>query len=685
MKGIFKSSFMSGRNDLPLIALLLTILCVLVLPIPVVVMDMLLSLNLTLAVMVLMVAVYLKKPLEFSTFPSVILLFTAFRIALSVASTRLILLEADAGDIIRTFGEFVVQGNVVVGMVIFLIITTVQFLVVTKGAERIAEVSARFTLDAMPGKQMSIEADIRNGDVNKDDGRQQRDDLSKESQFFGAMDGAMKFVKGDAIAGLIIILINLIGGISIGIAQKGLSFGEAAQIYSLLTIGDGLVAQIPALFIAICSGVVVTRVTSETSSDLGTDIVKQLTFSSRGLWASAGIVALIGFLPGFPTMMFLALAAGLAAITMISARRARQRAEEKEESISVEYIDSMPHLSKAGERIVLRVNDADFEDYDWERFVALRDAALGVFRKDFGFELTSFGVLPDSECTRGRARIEFDEVPVAYLSSWPKQLFCHGDEKVVSMVTGQRRMSKSPLPYGTGYWVSADLEEKLSRANVGNYTAEEALQRSCEHFALANLDELIGEDHVLAFLKSRSDAEAEQVSLIAETIDEAALHEVIRRLMVDMTPLVPRYSVFGAIVDWSKRETDPVLLTEYTRQALRRQICNSISKGENEVATYLVDSRLDKAIRDAIQVTDVGGYLALDVTTSTRVVHAFTRIHEKTAHGSTKPAIVAANDVRRFLRRFLTRNNILLPVISQQELCADFTYRPLGVARLSDP
>ena len=263
---------MMFRKDWLLIALIVCILALMIIPLRPVLIDGLITLNMALSILLLMVGIYIRNPSDFSTFPSVILIGTAFRLSLSIGTTRLILTDAEGGDIIETFGNFVVGGSIAVGFVIFLIITVVQFLVVTKGAERVAEVAARFALDAMPGKQMAIDADIKAGTISAEDGDRKRKHLNKESQFFGAMDGAMKFVKGDAIAGLIIIVINLIGGIAVGVLLHDMTIGDSAHLFTLLTIGDGLVAQIPALLMALCAGVVVTRATGPDNTDLGSDI-----------------------------------------------------------------------------------------------------------------------------------------------------------------------------------------------------------------------------------------------------------------------------------------------------------------------------------------------------------------------------------------------------------------------------
>ena len=277
------------RSDLAVVAVLIAAIMLMIVPMPTLAVDVLLAFNLGVSVLLLMVGFYLRTPLEFSTLPAVILIATVFRLALSIAITRLVLLQADAGEIIRTFGEYVVAGNILVGLVIFLIITVVQFIVITKGAERIAEVAARFTLDAMPGKQMAIDADLRAGDIDQGAARQRRRLLEQESQLYGAMDGAMKFVKGDAIAGLVIIVINLLGGLVVGLLQHGMSFAEAGRTYSILTVGDGLVAQIPALFVSITAGTVVTRVAGGDADSLGGEIAQQLGDDSRALWAAAAI------------------------------------------------------------------------------------------------------------------------------------------------------------------------------------------------------------------------------------------------------------------------------------------------------------------------------------------------------------------------------------------------------------
>ncbi|HBR97062.1 MAG TPA: EscV/YscV/HrcV family type III secretion system export apparatus protein, partial [Gammaproteobacteria bacterium] len=345
---------LANRTDIALALLLVGIIFMMVLPLPTLLIDILIAINLCGAVVLMMVSIYIRTPTAFSSFPSVLLLSTLFRLALSISTTRLILLQADAGAIIYTFGDFVVGGNMVVGLVVFLIITLVQFIVITKGSERVAEVGARFSLDGMPGKQMSIDSDLRSGVITMAQARRMRAELQKESQMYGAMDGAMKFVKGDAIAGLLIIIVNILGGVSVGVFQNGMSAGEALQLYALLTVGDGLIAQIPALFISITSGIIVTRVASEDAENLGADIGRQIIVQPRAMLI--GAVLMFGFaaIPGFPAPVFIVLGLGIGAVGYAL------YSQEKEGD--GQYLDTYPALAPAGNTgVQIQLPDADNE------------------------------------------------------------------------------------------------------------------------------------------------------------------------------------------------------------------------------------------------------------------------------------------------------------------------------------
>ncbi|MGI4793821.1 MAG: FHIPEP family type III secretion protein, partial [Janthinobacterium lividum] len=350
------------RQDLILVSIVIMTVLMMVLPMPTLMADALIGVDIGIALLLMLMAIYVRSPIEFSTLPSLILLTTAFRLSISITTSRLVLVQGDAGSIIRTFGQFVISGNVIVGLVVYFIITIVQFVVITKGTERVAEVAARFTLDALPGKQSSIDTDVRNGDLAPSDAKRRRKQLERESQLYGAMDGAMKFVKGDAIASLIIIAVNLIGGMAIGCLQRGLSLPRAIQTYSLLAVGDGLIAQVPALLISLTAGLVVTRAVAEDDGDLGTHIMDQVMANSRPLQIGGIVLAALGVVPGFPTLLFVALGSTMIGASFLSSRINRRRTAA-DFNASVVAAEASPEPASISIRIGigLEVNDTEVQ------------------------------------------------------------------------------------------------------------------------------------------------------------------------------------------------------------------------------------------------------------------------------------------------------------------------------------
>ena len=391
------------RQEIAVVGMLVLTLAMMVMPMPPMLADVLIATNIGLSVLLMMAAIQISAPIEFSTLPSLILLTTTFRLSLSITTSRMVLVQGDAGEIIRAFGEFVIAGNVVVGLVVYLIITIVQFLVISKGSERVAEVAARFTLDALPGKQISIDTDLKNGDIDKDEARRRRAGLATESQLFGAMDGAMKFVKGDSIASLVIIVINLVGGIVIGSVQRGLSFADAVQTYSLLAVGDGLIAQIPALLISLTAGLLVTRSASVAGRNLGQDIVSQNIAQPRSLQFGGVVLAGLGFVPGFPTAVFLTLACLAGAAGWALAQRAKREAERRSAAAAASA-RSEPEAA----RLTVALGAALSADAD-----AVAEALAGVRRgvaERLGLPMPRLRLLP--EPIEGSAwRFEIDGVP----------------------------------------------------------------------------------------------------------------------------------------------------------------------------------------------------------------------------------------------------------------------------------
>jgi len=468
----------ASRNDIVLAVMIVAIIFMMILPLPTLLVDVLIGMNMTLSAVLLMVAMYLPTPLAFSSFPSVLLVTTLFRLGISIATTRLILLQGDAGSIIDTFGNFVVGGNLVVGLVVFLILTIVQFVVITKGAERVAEVAARFSLDAMPGKQMAIDGDMRAGTIDMDEAKRRRRAVEKESQLYGAMDGAMKFVKGDAIAGLIIVAVNLLGGILIGMLQRGMTAGKAMQTYSILSIGDGLISQIPALFISICAGIIVTRVQSdEGPSNVGKDIGSQIMAQPRALIIGGCIALGMGFIPGMPSFVFLLL--GIPLIAMGIAMRPRRQIDEKTGEITEvpalaasdsaarkptrgdgtdEFVPTVPLILDVADNLRTALKADELND----ELIKIRRALYF----DLGVPFPGIQLRFNDRLDANTYHIVLTEVPVAQGMLRIDQVLVRESADKLSALGVDFEKDRAFLPGVESIWVATETAELLSRAGM---------------------------------------------------------------------------------------------------------------------------------------------------------------------------------------------------------------------------
>lgn len=665
----------TGRQDLMIVALLVATIFLMILPLPTLLVDVLIACNMTFAVLLLMVAVYLRSPLELSVLPSVILIATVFRLALSIGVTRLILMQADAGAIIQTFGEFVIGGSLAIGLVIFLIITVVQFVVVVKGAERVAEVAARFTLDALPGKQMSIDGELRSGDIDLAEATRRRQTLEKESQLYGAMDGAMKFVKGDAIAGLIIVAVNLIGGLAVGMLQHGMSLGQAMHVYSLLTIGDGLVSQIPALFVAITSGTIVTRVTTSESRNLGADIAHQIGANPTALLMAAGVVALLGFIPGFPTLIFLAIAAVMAGGVLLRRRRALREAgaaaqEEAapdptaDETVTLHFgADLAAGLGRAqGERLA-------------------RDAAEDLGQA-LGVPFPAGRVGPGGTLPPDGFRIDIDGVPVEAGTARPGRILLRDDPMHLDLLGLTAETSE-----GTGgqvlHWIDARHEAALAEAGIGHATVEEivaealtrALRRYAPHF--------LGIQETMAFLKGIEATRGDLVREAQRNLSVNQVADVFRRLLEEGISLRNHRLVLETLAEWGQKEQDVVLLAEYVRGGLKRQICHAHADERKIIHALILERGAEDVLRQSIRQTTVGTYLALPEGQAEELVDTIRGHLGRVVAGGRPPVILTALDIRRFLRQTLVRNQVEAVVLSYAEIASDYTVQPVAVVRLT--
>lgn len=677
---------LAGRQDLILVVLMVMTIVMMILPLPTVVIDLLLATNIALTVLFLMVGIYLKDPVEFSTLPSVILISTVFRLSLSISTTRLILLQADAGQIVATFGEFVISGNLIVGLVVFLIITVVQFVVITKGSERVAEVSARFTLDALPGRQMSIDADLRNGDIDQNEAKRRRQLLHKESQLYGAMDGAMKFVKGDAIAGLVIIAVNLLGGLMVGTLQHGLSMSEALQIYALLTVGDGLVAQIPALFMSITAGTIVTRVTTEETKNLGSDIAGQLVHNSRTLRLAALVLLGLGLVPGFPTMIFWLLAAILGGIGILLYVRDRKAAEEEEVRLAAEALeaDETPAALPSQEVIGLCVSAPLLEAVQSTTFEPRLQRVRKLLFEQLGLPFPHIHTRVEDALDEGGYRIELDDVPMDD-GTLPmgKLLLC--DEPDHLELAGVPGQPGGPfIERARTIWVAEEHKQTLDDAGIGYMTTAECLIASVRHTITRYASQFIGVQEAHAILATVDNDYGDLVREAQKVVPVQKMADIFRRLLDEGVSIRNLRIVLDALIEWGNKEQDVVLLAEYVRSALKRQICNSYADRQKVLHAFLLERDVEHVLRQAIRQTSVGGYLALSDEDGARLLSTFHRHAERLAADHVRPVVLTSLDIRRFLRSLLVKNNIRVPVLSFQDLAPEFTVQPVVTIRMDN-
>lgn len=666
------------RKDIFLAFMMFSVVIVMIVPIHRTLMDALITLNMTLSILILMTSIYLTSPLGFATFPSVILLATTLRIALSVATTRLILTQADGGEIIRAFGKFAVSGNVVVGLIIFLIITIIQFVVITKGAERIAEVSARFKLDALPGQQMSIEADSKSGDMTREEVRVKRAVLSEESQYFGSMDGAMKFVKGDAIAGLIITAVNLIGGILVGMGQLDLSFDEAVRTFSLLTVGDGLVAQIPALFIALSAGTIVTRVGREKTTDLGSEIINDLFGQPQALLAAAAVVFAVGIIPGFPFLIFTAFSALLIAIYVFTRRTKREDLAEIGEGPGNNAAEADVRRQ---DRFSVACGKALFGAIDRVEFTRARIMREQAYRKVIGAPLPYFGVTMDPDLDPNRWEIRRDSIPTFFATTDPDSLFVTGDPNVAVLAT-EMEPTMAALPHHRVYRLPRSTASALKKAGIDSYSLATVIAEATSFVMAVNNGILFGLIELDEYFEKMSRRERQFLDQILNSTPRRKIVEIISNLLIEQVPIVPRSFFLDSLAYVANEDIDAFETAQSMRYLMRRHICGQYANDQNVVGTYIVDRDIDIIIRRSTPDPETGSRIPVDLNAMRIALDRLTEIQQANELTRHKPVLVASSEARAHLRGFLFRHKIYLPVLAQEELADEFVFEPLGIIGL---
>jgi len=672
--------------DVLLAGLVVLVVGMMIVPLPTPMLDVLIASNISVAVLLILVAMYLPDAIAFASFPTVLLVTTLYRLALNVSSTRLILLQADAGRVIYSFGNFVVRGNYVVGAVVFLILTLIQFIVIAKGSERVAEVGARFTLDAMPGKQMSIDAEVRSGGISQEEARRRRKLLQRESQFYGAMDGAMKFVKGDAIAGIVITVINILGGLAIGVVQRDMSALDAIRTYGLLTIGDGLVSQIPALLISTAAGLVVTRVASEEEGgSLGGEIGKHVFGNARALTIAAVFLVALAIVPGLPAMPFLVLAAvfGLLAWRLRRAGRADAAPEavavQKEAARETKARAAMvplvvPVAIELGEALAAEVLGEGGSGPLLEREVPrLRDEIF----LDLGVALPGVRARAAGGLEPASYLIALQEVPVASGELRPGRCLALGAPSVVASAGATGEEGVDPTTGRVATWVEPSTRDALEAAGITVLDPSAVIAMHVGALVRRRAGDLVGIQETQSMLDQLERVYPALVrNVVPKPVSLALLTDVVKRLAEEGVSVRALREILEALAVYAPNERDPVALTELVRAALRRQITHRHAPS-GTLAVYLLDAAIEDAIRDSVQRTATGSYLALAPDTARDILDAVRRELERGTGGGA-PVILTQADVRRFVRRLVEVELPDVTVLSYQELAPEVSVQPLA-------
>lgn len=673
--------------DISVVVAVILAVLMMVIPLPAWLLDILLALNITLSLTVLLVTMFTQGPLEFSIFPSLLLLLTLFRLALNVSSTRLILLQGNAGEIIEAFGNFVVGGDMIVGLVVFLILIVIQFVVITKGAERVAEVAARFTLDAMPGKQMSIDADLNAGLLTDDEARRRRKEIQQEADFFGAMDGASKFVKGDAIAGIIITLLNLIGGFAIGTFRMQLPAAQAIQEFSLLTVGDGLVSQIPALMISTATGILVTR--SATESNMGAAVVAQL-FASPDVFSISGVVLLgLGLVPGLPLIPF----ATLAGASFFLAGRGRQRnaGERSLREAEQERASLATRSETESAASLLAVDPLEIEL--GFGLIALADAAQGSelserinmirrqFALDLGFLVPTIRIRDNIQLKPTTYLVKVKGVPVGQGDLLLDHLLAMNPGSAVESIAG---VATTEPAFGLPAWWIRESERE--RAELLGYTVVDPATVMATHLTeliRQYAPELLGRQEVQQLLDGvREYAPAVLDEVVPAVLSIGQVQKVLANLLHEGVPIRDMVTILETLGDYGAVTKDVDLLTEYVRQSLGRVIVRQHVEPGEPLQVITLQMELEQMILDSVQKTEGGNYINMDPAVLEQVLSSVSKEAMRLTNQGQTPIVLTAPLVRLYFKRLMERAFNRLVVLSYNELEPSQEVQAIGVVRV---
>ena len=680
------NGFITKYSDIFIAVAIVTIVIMMIIPLPTALLDLLICVNITLALVIVMVTIYNVEALDFSVFPSLLLVTTLFRLALNISATRLILLNGYAGDVIMAFGNFVVGGNALVGFIIFVILVIIQFIVITKGSERVAEVSARFTLDAMPGKQMAIDADLNQGVITDAEAKRRREKVQRESDFFGAMDGASKFVKGDAIAAIVIMMINIGGGFVIGMLQRDMDAAQALQTYTLLTVGEGLVAQIPALLISTATGIIVTRSAAE--GNLGGDLVKQLFRNARIFMILTGVLLFLAIMPGLPGIPFFTLAAlcGFIAWNLHrgqaveqEVQQVEQKAKAKKEATTPENIVSLlqvdPMELEIGYSLIPLVDTGQGGDL-LDRIVMIRRQCaleLGLvvptirIRDNIQIKPNAYIIkLKGVEIARGELMLDH------YLAMNSGTVF----EEVPGIETTEPAFGLPAL------WIS---ENEREQAELNGYTVVDAVSVLATHLTEVikmHAAEILGRQetqNLLDNLKKTNPALVDEV--VPEVLVVGEVQKVLANLLAERVSIRDMETILEVLSDYGRATKDTDILTEYVRHALARQISQQYVQN-NVLPCITLDPGLENHIAGAVQRTEHGSYVSLDPDAMQRLLASLNAELPKLTNMGYEPIVLTSPAVRTYFRQLVERSVQGLVVLSHAEIEQTVELQILGTVRI---
>lgn len=673
-------------SDFVVAICLIGIIGLMIIPLPTFILDILITLNISISLTIILVTMFLNKPLEFAAFPSLLLVITLFRIALNVAASRQILLNAFAGQVIERFGSFVVSGNYIVGIIVFAIIMLAQFIVITRGSERVAEVAARFTLDAMPGKQMSIDADLNAGLIDAEGARARRKNIEQEATFFGSMDGANKFVRGDAIAGIVIVLINIIGGILIGILILGIPPMESLQRFTLMTVGAGLAIQIPALLISVATGLVITKAATEMS--LGTDIFTQIFAQPRAFGYGAFVLVLLALLTPLPKVPFMLLAAG-SGLTAFLLTRFRKKAilqasqvqqessradlRRPESLLSTLALD--PVTLKTGRNLIPLIDPAQKGPL-LEKITLIR-YQIG---QELGFVIPGVRVMDDLSLAPNQYQVDLKGTKVAVGEALIGHRFVIRSAQLLEKDGLPAVETIDPMTQDVAAWVADEHVGLLQEKGIPSLSPDEFVARHFTEVIKRHADEIMTRQHVQSLLELVKNVNAAIVrELIPDMLSLGQVHKVLQLLVKERVSIRDLSSILERLADYAHISRDTNLLAEYVRQSLARQICESYSDKNDTVTVLTIDPRLEEMMISAVHQSEYGSFLALDPNIGEKVLIQISQLLRNFRRINRPAIILCSPRLRPHFKRFTERSFPQLAVLSYNEIVPEIKVQSVGI------